>query len=413
MKKDYVTIIDFGSSKITAMVASRINGGEFLIKAVGQCAYNGFDENGWYEPETIEETVRTAIEQVESKLGFTVKEITVGVPGNFCYVATGEATTVFRSKKKVDAFDLDDILSKADIYGEEYGRLIGKNAIYYLLDGAIKTYSPIGVIAQRLTGLVCFSYVNKYFCKSVETALGNLGISKINYVNTCEMQTAYVSRAYAVNGYAIVIDVGHITTNVMLSGGKSLLFAKTFALGSGYIASDLCQVLGIEYDTAMSLLGKINLKLEFQNGDCYRVGNCTCEAQKTNEIVKARIEQFAEYIKKCFNYCDKEIPRETPIILTGGGLTYICGASEWLSYYLAKPIKVFISVNPQTRRNEYTSCYGLLQHAIDTSTENAGLFSFFKKKRGAKINNGNLQSRYGKCRSNYGNRCRWRRWQCC
>ena len=377
MKNNYFTVLDFGSSKVTAMSATKV-GHDFVIKAVGQADYNGFDENGWYEPENLAEAVKLAIGQVQEKLNTKIKNVLVGVPGNFCTVATGEATNVFRTKKKIDAVDIADIVDKANIFANVNGKIVSKTAVYFLLDGAIKSYDPVGSIAQRLTGLVSYSFMDKQFESSVTDALNACGIYKLQFASVCEHQARFVAANRNANGHAIVIDIGHITSNVMLLGGNSLLFAKTFALGSGYIASDLYSLLEINYDTAMALLSKVNLKLEFQQGDCYKVGTVACESYKTNEIVKARIEQFAEYIKKCFAYCDKEIPSDTPLILTGGGLTYLQGGAEWLSYYLGKRVHVYSNANPQTNRNEYTSCYGLLQYANTLKQSNRGLFSFLK-----------------------------------
>ena len=85
MKNDFVTILDFGSSKITCMTASKVSDkGEFVIRAVGQSAYNGFSDSGWYEPNTIDGAVSQAISQVENKMKCRIKDVFVGVPGAFC-----------------------------------------------------------------------------------------------------------------------------------------------------------------------------------------------------------------------------------------------------------------------------------------------------------------------------------------
>ena len=69
MKNDFVTILDFGSSKITCMAASKVSDkGEFSIRAVGQVAYNGFDSDVWYEPNSIPDGISQAIGQVEAKM---------------------------------------------------------------------------------------------------------------------------------------------------------------------------------------------------------------------------------------------------------------------------------------------------------------------------------------------------------
>lgn len=381
MKNNFVTILDFGSGKITCMAATKVPGSyDFVIRAVGQSAYNGFDDNAWYEPETISSSILNAISQVEKKIDSTVKEIYVGVPGVFCATVTSEASTTFHSKKKVDGDDIIELVKKADIYdsGSEFVAMGGK-PVYYLLDGGIKTFDPIGSVANKLTALVSFSYMKTYFRKSVEEALQRKGIKRVTYINTCDAETQYVVQSMAQNNYCIVIDVGHITTNVMLCGGKGLLFSKTFSLGSGYLASDLCQVFGVDYNVAMEALEKVNLSLEFKEGDTYSVNGKTLGAKQTNDVLSARIAQIGDYVVKSFQSCDKAIPFDTPIVLTGGGLSYIRGGSYALASALGKNITVYESANPQTSRNEYTSCYGLIAEAIKNDSTGKGIFRFFRK----------------------------------
>lgn len=383
MKNDFVTILDFGSGKITCMAATKVNDkGEFVIRAVGQSAYNGFDSDTWYEPKTIGECVAAAISQVESKMKAKIKEIYVGVPGAFCAEVTSEATIAFHSKKKIDEMDVQDIIDKADIYKCESGYTpLGGKPVCFILDGALKMVNPIGFIASRLMGVVSFSYMKDYFRDSVSPVLRKLGISKISYINTCEAQACYISHMMFGDNYAIVLDIGHLTTNVMLCGGNGLLFERTFALGSGYFASDLCQVLGCDFNFAMTALEKVNLNLEVQSGDAYSIGGKMIDAFQTNEVIRARIGQIAEYVVKSFRFCDKEIPADTPIVLTGGGLAYLRGGADCLAAHLGKKVRLYDSFNAQTKRNEYTSCYGLIYTAINTNKSKGGLFSFFNRTR--------------------------------
>lgn len=383
MKNDFVTILDFGSGKITCMAATKVGDkNEFVIRAVGQSAYNGFDGEAWYEPDTISERIAQAISQVESKIKTRIKEIVVGVPGAFCAEVTSEANVAFHSKKKIDEMDVQDVINKADIYKCESGYTpLGGKTVCFVLDGALKMVNPIGFIASRLMGVVSFSYMKNYFRDSVSQALRKLGISKVSYVNTCEAQASYISHIMCGDNYCVVVDVGHITTNVMLCGGNGLLFERTFALGSGYFASDLCQVLGCDYKFAMTALEKVNLNLEVQAGDAYSFNGKIIDAYQTNEIIRARIGQIAEYIVKSFRFCDKEIPADTPIVLTGGGLAYLRGGADCLAVHLGKKVRLYDSFNAQTKRNEYTSCYGLIYVAVNSNKSKGGLLSFFGRKR--------------------------------
>lgn len=381
MKNNFVAILDFGSSKVTCMAATKVAGrSDFVIRAVGQSAYNGFDDNSWYEPETISFAVTDAISQVEKKVDSPIKEIFVGVPGVFCATVTSEASVTFHSKKKIDGDDIQELIKKADIFDVGSDNIpMGGKPVYFILDGALKTFDPVGSVASKLTALVSFSFMKNYFRNSVSPVLLQKGIKKVTYMNTCDAETQFIAQTMGLTDYCIVVDVGHITTNVMLSGGKSLLFSRTFSLGSGYLASDLCQVEGCEYKVAMATLEKINFSLEFREGDTYNVNGVALDAKRTNEILKARIGQIADYIIKSFQYCDKEIPYNTPVILTGGGLTYLRGGAYVLSTFLGKNVKVYESANPQTNRNEYTSCYGLLAEAIKNNGARSSIFAFLRR----------------------------------
>lgn len=381
MKNNFVAILDFGSSKVTCMAATKVAGrSDFVIRAVGQSAYNGFDDNSWYEPETISFAVTDAISQVEKKMDSPIKEIFVGVPGVFCATVTSEASVTFHSKKKIDGDDIQELIKKADIFDVGSDNIpMGGKPVYFILDGALKTFDPVGSVASKLTALVSFSFMKNYFRNSVSPILLQKGIKKVTYMNTCDAETQFIAQTMGLTDYCIVVDVGHITTNVMLSGGKSLLFSRTFSLGSGYLASDLCQVEGCEYKVAMATLEKINFSLEFREGDTYNVNGVALDAKRTNEILKARIGQIADYIIKSFQYCDKEIPYNTPVILTGGGLTYLRGGAYVLSTFLGKNVKVYESANPQTNRNEYTSCYGLLAEAIKNNGARSSIFAFLRR----------------------------------
>ena len=366
---------------------SNLHGGNQSCRQVGfrhpcrgQSAYNGFDDNSWYEPETISFAVTDAISQVEKKMDSPIKEIFVGVPGVFCATVTSEASVTFHSKKKIDGDDIQELIKKADIFDVGSDNIpMGGKPVYFILDGALKTFDPVGSVASKLTALVSFSFMKNYFRNSVSPVLLQKGIKKVTYMNTCDAETQFIAQTMGLTDYCIVVDVGHITTNVMLSGGKSLLFSRTFSLGSGYLASDLCQVEGCEYKVAMATLEKINFSLEFREGDTYNVNGVALDAKRTNEILKARIGQIADYIIKSFQYCDKEIPYNTPVILTGGGLTYLRGGAYVLSTFLGKNVKVYESANPQTNRNEYTSCYGLLAEAIKNNGARSSIFAFLRR----------------------------------
>lgn len=162
-----------------------------------------------------------------------------------------------------------------------------------------------------------------------------------------------------------MLDVGYITSNVMLVCGEGLVYLKSFSMGCGNISADLQQVMEISFAQAEELKSKVNLKLEFDSSDNYVLsGGLSLKAEKANEVVRARIEEIADYFAKALELCPYEIKRNTPIYVTGGGLSSVIGGTEYFSQYLDVNVKNALPDIPQATKAFYTSAYGLLDIAL-------------------------------------------------
>jgi cell division protein FtsA len=288
------------------------------------------------------------------------------VPGSFTSVAACEASVSFRYKKKFDKFDLLEIFNKANIYKDNIGfRAINRSPIYYLLNDEIKTMDPIGKVGTKLTGLISYTYADVNYLNKMAKILKEIGITKTEFVSNCLAESWFLFDAKMRDNYIILIDVGYICTNIMLIYGDGIVFLKSFAIGSGHISADLCEMLNMDYKSAEELISKINLNLEFDIEDTYKLSKgLSVNAEKANNIVKARIEDIADYLNRCMQLCPYVIDSNTPVYLTGGGLTYIKGGAQCLSVMLDKTVKTAISNNPLTNNPQHSTAYGLMDIAF-------------------------------------------------
>ena len=114
------------------------------------------------------------------------------------------------------------------------------------------------------------------------------------------------------------------------------------------------------------LYGKVNLNLEFDPEEVYQLKNSqTANADQTNQIVKARIEDLARYIRKSMAGCPNTVNTKMPVFLTGGGLSNVKGGVEYLSTVLDKPVSVAHSVNPLTDKPQYASAFGVIDLVLN------------------------------------------------
>ena len=363
-----VAVLDIGSGKISVIVGKQTKDG-FMVVTQSEVRYAGYYDGVWLDPARLPQDIATALQQAENSLGKKIREIYVGVPGGFTTVAASEATFTCRYKKKFDKSDIADIFSKSNLYQEDIAfKAINRSPIYYVVNDVERTIDPIGKVGTKLNGLISYVYADVAFIKKVERILNDLGVTKVEFVSGSLAESLFLLDPKTRDNYAILIDIGYISTTVMLVCGDGIVFMKSFSIGSGNISADLCEVLEISYTMAEDLRGKINLNLEFDSEDVYHLRNGqTANAEKTNQIVKARIDDIAYYLSRCMQLCPYVIEKSAPVFLTGGGLCYLKGGAEYLSYALDKEVRIAHSSNPLMDKPQYASAFGIIDIALKQS----------------------------------------------
>ncbi len=364
-KQTDVAVLDIGSGKLSVMIGKKTKDG-FIVTVQSECRYDGFIDGEWVDEDKLPDRFSTVITQAERIYGKKIKELYVGVPGGFTSVNACEATVTSKFKKKFDKADVAEILTKANIHKDDARyKAINRSPVYYVVNDQKKVVDPVGCVGTKLTGLVSHIYADVRFLNKVTEILNRLGIFKIEFVSSCLAESWFLFDYTARDNYVLLVDIGYITTNVMLVCGDGLIYLKTFALGSGFLYSDLAQVLDIDYSSAESLKTLLNLNLEFDSDDTYALKNGqTVNAEKANFVVKARLEEIAFYISRCISLCPYPVDPETKLYLTGGGIAFLKGGVEYLSYCLNKRVKRAHSNNPLADKPQYSTAYGLVDIAL-------------------------------------------------
>mgnify|MGYP000841090083 FL=1 len=167
----------------------------------------------------------------------------------------------------------------------------------------------------------------------------------------------------------LLLDVGYITSSIVLARGDGILFQRTFSLGGGHITGDLATALEISFTKAESLKRKVVLSLNVGEQDVYEVttrdGTESYPAQMVNEIVTETVARLARTVNKCLAQCEYDYPDYIPLSLTGGGLSYIKGARDVLSKQLGKPVEIVGPPLPQFSRPHLSSSLGLMDMVLN------------------------------------------------
>lgn len=370
MAKRQVAILDFGSSKITVLIAERGVNGMFNIKGTGEIEYAGFMEGEFIEPEKVRMAVGLAISNAEQTAGSKITSLYIGVPGEFTIVVCRESSVNFAKRKKITDLDITQMFNIGNIYkNHPTHTVINNTPIYFTLDDNRRIIEPRGLASTRLSGFVSYVLAENNFLDFVEDIVSDLGIRETEYVSSTLAESLFLFEPEIRDRYAILVDCGHISTNVMLIRGDGLLFLNSFSMGGGHITGDLSQCLKISFSQAEALKRKIVLSLSTDDSDYYEVAGkdylVPFSAKAANEIVMARIDSIASFILKCFSRCEYDFPDYIPVHLTGGGLSYIKGARDYLSKKIGRKVDIVAPPIPQLNRPHFSTSLGVLDIALD------------------------------------------------
>ena len=66
MSKNYVSVLDIGSSKLTVMIGEKGVNNTFNVRGAGEVNYAGFYEGVFLEPENLQSAIKEAISKAET-----------------------------------------------------------------------------------------------------------------------------------------------------------------------------------------------------------------------------------------------------------------------------------------------------------------------------------------------------------
>lgn len=367
MAKNVAVVLDIGSSAITALAGGKGLNNILAVYSKSSTNYSGFSDGKFFEEEKLEAIIGQTLKNLESDSKFNIKEITIGVPSEFCISKNKKISVGFNVYKKLSPVILDEIYSKATEEIENY-TLTTIAPIYHILDDGKKivTVKPNSK-ASKLTCFVNAIYVESNFIKNMNLWLSNLGIQKVNYVCSIYAETLYLFNQKQIEN-AILVDIGYLTTTVAIKMGKGLVRMNSFSLGGGHIMADIVEGLNLTVNQAENLKRRVVLSLKTSPTDVYEIfDNKYCnikkiKAEPANQIVSERLDMFASFLKKCLDDC-KEIS-QFPIFLTGGGVSYIKGAREYISEKLGRYIMLIKPEQVEFDRPENSSTAGVLAYAL-------------------------------------------------
>ena len=385
--KTTVAAIDLGTSKIVALVAETSGRQRCDIIGAGTVVYDGYMEGRWNAPDQLNDAISEAVHAAEEQSRTRIKEVYVGVPGDFSQVRTVEVKVELQgADPRVTEKNITDLFDKAmEELGDIRGSIIHRSPAWFIVDDGKKTLEPMGMRGYELRAMISFVIADQFFLEDIQERFRSLGISVSGCLSTPIGQAMLFVPDEERDRSAVLVDVGYLTTEVMGVQGDAIVSLKNIPIGGGHISADLAY--GLEVNLAVAeqikrsyVYGLSAGQSTFEGTD--QEGNTkTFTREQVEEVLEPRAEEICEAIKEAISESGLKLSKWSPVYLTGGGLAINRGGREYLAAKLERPVRELPRKAVKLSSPAYSSALGLLDLLIDTTASahaSSGMGGFFR-----------------------------------
>ncbi|MBQ3705855.1 MAG: hypothetical protein II888_05300 [Clostridia bacterium] len=371
--KTTVATIDFGTSKIVTLVAENSGSQRCDIVAAGISRYDGYLEEGWNNPEDLDEAIRRSLSDAESQCGIKIKEINVGVPGAFTRVYATKATVALKgTDPRVTSADVKSAFNQAAEKLEDIpGVVIHSSPAWFMVDSSKKTLEPVGMKGREMTAFISFVVGNRYFIDDVTTRMAEMGITVSGFFSTTAGEAMLYLDEPARDHTSVLIDMGYLNTEIIGVEGDAVIYHKVLPMGGGDIAVALADELDISLTAAEEIKRKFVYGIE-SSEDKYEVPGADGEKatvftrDQVKPVICGAVDEIAAQIKDAIDNDFAGLGNWSHILMTGGGLSFNRGGREYLGGRLGRAVEDIPRRTTKLNSHSFSSSLGLMDLIIDT-----------------------------------------------
>ena len=371
--KSTIAAIDFGTSKIVTLVAEISGGARCDIVGAGTTAYDGFMEGEWNNPSALNDAIMETISNAEKQSKRKVREINVGVPGEFTRVYAVETSVDIQgTDPSVTPRHVEKIFAQADKQlSPVRGIVIHRSPAWFMVDGGKKVLEPVGMKGSELKALVSFVVADTFFLDDILARMRDLNITVSGFFSSSTGEAMLYLPQEERDRTAILIDIGYLCTDVMAVEGDAVIFQKTLPVGGGHIAVDVASGLQINMEQAEQIkreyvYGISTISQSYTASGNEGVKGQTFTQDEVAEVLEPRVDEIADMVSQCIEDSGIKLGSWSNIYLTGGGLCLNRGGRDYLSARLNRPVRDTVKRTVKLSSPVYASAMGLLDLIADT-----------------------------------------------
>ncbi len=385
--KKATAVLDFGTSKVLVLLAEESAYQKVTITSAGMAQYDGFMNGEWNAPGDVTDAIASAVEAAENKVGAHIKEVYVGVPGEFVRVYVIESSVTLQgADPKVTSADVEKLQRQAtEMLDRPTGVIIHRSPAWFKVDGGQKTLEPVDQKGSTLEGMIGFVLADQFFVNDVTERLRELNIEVKGFFSTSVGEAMQMIPFEERDHTAILVDVGYLSTEVMAVEGDALIWQKVLPVGGAHITLDLAYGLEKPFDMCEKIKRSYtfnapkNTQIEVQGED----GPETFSGETVSMIVDARVDEMLEMIDEAIKKSGIRLGNWSNIYFTGGGLMPMSGARVYAASKLSRNVREAATKTVKLKPAQiFASGSGLLElvyNTIELEEQDESLFDRIKR----------------------------------
>lgn len=346
-----ITALDIGSSKVSALIAQKGDGGELMVLGTGQRESRGVQRGYIADMHATEIAVREAVEQAERIAGTNIEDVWVS------FSAGGLVSDILRLEvdlggHRVEQSDIDDLLRAGRESINPGGRMVlHAQPTRYTLDGLAGVKQPKGLHAERLG-------VDIHVVSTDGAPVRNLDLC----VRSAHLEVKSIIAAPVATGLACLseeerelgvalVEIGAGVTNVSVYKDGVLTGLSSIPSGSADITDDIASAFGTRRGQAERMkcfYGSANMTPR-DNHDMIDVAPVATDEETAEggritraqliAVIRQRLDRLMAEIRNELARLNFEDPVGRQIVLTGGGAE-LKGIADYAQQALGRSVRV-------------------------------------------------------------------------
>jgi cell division protein FtsA len=346
-----ITALDIGSSKVSAMIAQKGDGGELVVLGTGQRESRGVKRGYIADMGATEAAVREAVEQAERIAGLNIENVWVGFSAGGLVSDVAEVEFELGGHR-VEQQDIDALLTAGRNSIDPQGRMVlHAQPALYTLDGLTGVKKPLGLHADRLGVHIHVVAADGSPVRNLDLCVRSAHLEvKSIIASPVATGLACLSEEERELGVALV-EMGAGITNVSLFAGGMLVGLQSIAMGAADITDDIASAFGTRRQHAERMKcfhGSANASPR-DNHDMIPLAPIAAEDGESDGsqitkaqligVVRQRLEHQMSEIRKALSALRFEGPVGRQVVLTGGGAE-LKGIADYAQQALGRSVRL-------------------------------------------------------------------------